>query len=71
MRWDADLMAKYHNKQHTHQPQQSYRLLLSAGEEAFIRYILAKDVEEAAWSALDVAKEFNAELLDITLHEQT
>jgi hypothetical protein len=63
-------MAKYHNKQHTHQPLQTYELLLSSGEEPFIRYILAKDKEDAAWTALDVAKQFNSELLDISPHEE-
>ena len=69
MQWDADLMAMYHNKQHTNQSWQSYKLLLQNDGELFVRYILAKDVEDAAWDALDVAKQFNSELIDISPHE--
>jgi len=39
-----------------------YTIVFSDGEEM---YILAKDLEEAAWSAIDLAKAENKQLKDI------
>jgi hypothetical protein len=40
----------------------TYVALLSTGEK---RFFLARDVEDAAWEAVAIAKQFNCELIDI------
>ena len=65
MQWHPDLVAMYHQPQRTHQPLMTYKVVLS--DE--VRYILAKDTEEAAWDALALAKERGSKLIDVIPNE--
>ena len=50
-----------------HSPLREYNVTLSSGETV---YILARNSEEAAWSALELAEDRTLELVDVRLTDE-
>ena len=51
----------------SHSPLREYHVTLSSGETI---YILARDSEEAAWSALELAEDRTLKLVDVRLTDE-
>lgn len=51
----------------SHSPLREYNVTLSSGE---IIYILARNSEEAAWSALELAEDRTLKLVDVRLTDE-
>ena len=46
---------------------QEYEVTLVDGEELWLEYVYAPDLEHAAWSALELSKNRDAQLKDVKL----
>ena len=47
-----------------------YEVLLQDGDELFLEYVVAKDAEHAAWSALELSKHRNCKLKNVSLSDE-
>ena len=47
-----------------------YEVLLQNGDELFLEYVVAKDAEHAAWSALELSKHRNCTLKNVSLTDE-
>ena len=48
----------------------TFEVKLIQGEEVFKEYVLAQDLEHAAWSALELSKHRNCKLKDVRLVDE-
>ena len=47
-----------------------YEVLLQNGDELFLEYVVAQDLEHAAWAALELSKHRNCKLKNVTLSDE-
>ena len=47
-----------------------YEVLLQKGDELFLEYVVAKDLEHAAWSALELSTHRNCTLKNVSLTDE-